>query len=134
VRRDRDQDFSATESKGWLARDREADEMELTVPDTPDEPFNHDGFWKAVMVSPEDGHLYCVPLAAITCEAVEAPPHLFIWVNDTIEECQDVPGFVCALGTEEDEAAVLRDTAREHAERVEVWRVTFAAARNRART
>jgi hypothetical protein len=47
-----------------------------------DEPFNHDGFWKAILVAPEDG-------------------------------------FVCALGTEEDEATVCRDVARDCAEGIE---------------
>jgi hypothetical protein len=54
-------------------------------------------------------------------------------VNDTLEECRDVPGFICALGTEQDEATVLRDAARDHAEGIEAWRDAFSWARNRAR-
>jgi hypothetical protein len=103
---------------------------QLTVPRS-DEPFNHDGFWKAVLVAPEDGRLYCVPLLAITCEMVEAPPRLFIWHDDTAVECKDVPGFVCAMGTEKDEATVCRDVARDNAEGVEAWRDAFAWARQR---
>lgn len=103
------------------------------MPDTPKEPFSSDGFWKAVLVSPEDGHLYCIPLAAITCEAAEAPPHLFVSVNDTMEECENVPGFVCALGTEEDEAAFLEDIAREYSEGIAAWRDAFAEARRPSR-
>ena len=96
-----------------------------------DEPFNHDGFWKAILVAPEDGRLYCVPLLAITCDVVDAPPRLFIWHNDTAVECKHVPGFICAMGTEEDEATVCRDVPREYAEGIEAWRDTFAWARQR---
>ncbi len=103
------------------------------MPDTPKNSFNHDGFWKVVLVSPEDGHLYCVPLAAITCEAAEAPPHLYVWVNDTIEECANVPGFVCALGSETDETSLLEDIAREYADGIAAWRHAFAEARCRSR-
>jgi hypothetical protein len=70
---------------------------------------------------------------AVACEAVEAPQHLFIWANDIVDECEGVPGFVCALGTELDEATVLRDVAREYAEGIEACRDTFAWSRNRAR-
>ena len=50
-------------------------EISTIEPSKPtNEPFNHDGFWKAVLVAPEDGRLYCVPLLAITAEVVEAPP------------------------------------------------------------
>jgi hypothetical protein len=113
--------------------DGQVESGELTVPATPEEPFNRDGFWKAVLVSPEDGRLYCVPLTAFVCDVVEAPPLLFIRQNDTEVECKDVPGFVCALGTDQDEATVLRDIAREYAEGIEAWRDAFAWARSRAR-
>lgn len=49
--------------------------------------------------------------------------------NDTPVECKDVPGFLCAMGTELDEATVCRDVARDYAEAIEVWRGAFARAR-----
>ena len=103
----------------------------IEPPEPDDEPFNHDGFWKAVLVAPEDGRLYCLPLLAITAEIVDAPPHLFIWLNDSLVECKNAPGFICAMGAELDEATVCRDVARDYAEAIEAWRDAFARARQR---
>ncbi len=125
-------DPPAADAPWTLTVTREDGTVEISTiepPEPTNEPFNHDGFWKAALVAPEDGRLCCVPLLAITAEIVEAPPHLFIWLNDTPVECKDVPGFICAMGTELDEATVCRDVARDYAEAIEAWRDAFARAR-----
>jgi hypothetical protein len=110
--------------------DGTVESRKIAMPVTPDEPFNSDGFWKAVILGPE-GALRCVPLLAVVAEVVEAPPHLFVWVNDTAVECETVPGFICALGTDQDEAAVLRHTRDSFPAKIAAWAAAFDRARRR---
>ena len=112
--------------------DGEVDTSELVVPSKTDEPFNHDGFWKAVFLEP-DGELRWLPVIAVTCDVVEAPPHWFVWVNDTVVDCDDRRGFIGVVGTERDMDEGLRHPTEEWLGRIARWGEFYERERERRR-
>ena len=64
---------------------------------------------------------------AIEADAVEARPRLYIQWQDAVPDCREVPGFVCALGTEEDPDTMFRGILKndESLDRIAHWMAVF---------
>jgi len=99
------------------------------VPPSGGEPFNHDGFWKAIYVDP-NGELQSMSVLAIVAEIVEGPPHFFVWAYDTVVDCESLPGWVCAIGSPEPLEACYDSARRNLPDRIAAWQALFARRRS----
>jgi hypothetical protein len=69
-------------------------------PAKPHEPFNSDGYWKAIVLEPDGSTLSPIPLTAIVVGNYGGDPRFYVYWNDTVMDCEAVPGFICAMGSD----------------------------------
>jgi len=101
-----------------------------------DEPFNADGYWKAIFLQPDGQILRAVPLTAIVADEEPGPPRFLVWWNDAVMDCEDVPGFICALGSSEDLDTMYRNVLKipDALNRLAHWTEVFEKRRNSPKT
>ena len=72
-----------------------------------------------------------VPLTAVVVGDYGGDPRFFVYWNDTVMDCEDVPGFICALGSEETAEAMYKSVLKlpDALNRLAHWSAVFEKRR-----